>query len=293
MDRTVNVRFYSVDNVEGDTVKFSDCLTNVHKKKNLQDREKELEPEVIVRLEQLTVKGGNFLSGQLVRLQSHNLPPKALSGKPLDKLGVASIGHTASFMYDKSRSVLAIQIPRNGLNAYRLNLYHQQLLGVAGHDIMPLLTNEAWSKLASNRIRKLLIRVATPQKLKAVHPDQVAIRNSLLAMKGVAETTYVETTLGMGRAPKDIGKPKARSILRWLVGEKEEDRGGIRKIAAEIINDDEDHEILRIMNGHMGGKKRLNLPDDDPSKAHPIIEKYIETLFKRFGPEIDKQIGKN
>ena len=290
MERTVNVRFYSVENLEGDAVKFSDCLNNVAAM-NLPDREYEVEPETVVRLESLKTINGHFLSGHLVRLQSHNLPPKALPGQPIEKLGVASIGHTASFLYDSKRSVLAMQMPRNGLNPYRLNLYHQELLSVMGHDILPLLTSDAWSKLASNRIRKLFIRVATPEKLSAVTPDQVAMRDSLNAMKKVAETNYVEAIFGMGRSPEDIGKDKAKSLLRWIIGEKDADNGGVRRVAAEIINDDEDHEILKMINGHMGDKSKLDLPDDDPAKAHDKIEDYIVNLFQKFGAEIDAQIG--
>tara|TARA_R110002110_G_scaffold415538_1_gene650515 strand:+ start:7665 stop:8540 length:876 start_codon:yes stop_codon:yes gene_type:complete len=290
MDKTVNVRFYSVENIDGDSVKFSDCLADVFKK-SLPARELEVEPDIIVRLEKLSPLDGHFFSGQLVRLQSHNLPPKAISGKPIEKLGIASIGHTSTFIYDTKRSVIAMQIPRNGLNPQRMNLYHQQMLSVEGHEIWPLLTNDAWSKLASNRIRKVLIRVATPENLTAVEPDHVSIKNSLSAMKKVAETTYIEATFGMGRAQEDITKGKARNLLRWMVGQRQDKTGGVRKVAAEIINDNDDHEILQMTDGHMGDKTKLDLPDDNPTKSHKEVEKYIRTLFKQFGSEIDKQIN--
>ena len=65
-DRTLNVRFFEVRNLTGDKTKFSECLEKAFKIK-LDDREVEVDPEMIIRLERLGTVVGGLITGQFVR----------------------------------------------------------------------------------------------------------------------------------------------------------------------------------------------------------------------------------
>ncbi len=286
MDRTINVRFFSIENFEGDQTSFADCLRQAARP-NLSDREVEIEEGIVIRLERLRAIAPSMLAGQFVRIQSENLPPRAIRGRHLETLGVPSIGHTAAFRYDVARSTIALQLGHNGITAARLSMYMQSLLTVEGFRILPVITDDAWEKLGSGRVRKIMLRIARPQELHAAVPEHRSVRSGFQAMKEAAQTTYVEVSLGMGHADTDISTNRVRRMFEWLIHERSEERAGISKLAAVIRDDATDEtEVLTFLDAHMGERTKLTLPDD-PDRAYRIIDQYITAVLAKRRREIN------
>lgn len=290
MDRMVNVRFYSVENVDGDATPFADCLHQIADRQ-LPDRESEVEPEIVIRLERHDIDGPNIVKGELVRIQSENLPPKAVRGEPVTRLGVPSIGHTAAFRYDTARSILAMETGRSGLTPYRLGMYVAELAGVPGYGVWPVITENAWQKLEDSRVRKMMVKVASPDRLAPVAAEHQMVKSALTQMKNAAHTTYVEAVFGMGHVTDDISNRRARSWFRWLLGERDNDNGaGVSKVNAEIRVDGADqNELLRFIDCHLGEKRKIDLPNDDPDVSYARRDAYIQAVMAQFRDEINAQ----
>jgi hypothetical protein len=288
MDRHVNVRFFSVENADGAEASFGDCLLGIARR-SIANRESEVSDGIIIRLERLR-ETSNILAGQFVRIQSENLPPRAVPGQPIASLGVPSIGHTSAFRYDRQRSVLALQLGQNGITAPRLSLYLQDLVDVAGFNILPILTQDAWQKLTDGRVRKMIIRIARPERLQATVQDHRSVKAGFETMQRVAHTEYVEMILGMGHSEHDIPKGRARAIFEWLLRERQDNQADIRKVAAEIRDDARgENEMLTFLDAHMGERTTLGLPRDNPERAYVLTDQFIQRAFQSRRAELNAQ----
>lgn len=288
MDKKISVRFFLVENKKNDKNKFSKALETIYAQQ-LQLRETDVDA-VRLRLERLERKGHLF-SGEFVRIQSENLPPKAISGKPVEKLGVRSIGHSSVFIYDEDRSVLAMQIGQNGITAGRIDLYIQDQLAVAGFGIWPMLSEQVWNKLANNRIRKMSVRAAMPENLAPVASEHTSAANAMRQMKAATHSSYVEFTVGMARGEEDIPFARARRWLKWFMKERDEGGASVTRVAAGIYNaETNESEMLSLIKAHMGDKKVLDLPDDDPDIAYTKKIQYVRSVYRAHIDEINNQI---
>jgi hypothetical protein len=136
----------------------------------LLDREAEVGDGIAVRLERADFPTDNA-RGELIRRQVTNLPPKALSGEPIENLGVEAIGHSTAFLYDARLSILAFEQARNGITATRFGLYMARFVSVGKYDMLPIPTKEMWDTLRTGRVRAMSVRCAAPESLEAVDAE--------------------------------------------------------------------------------------------------------------------------
>jgi hypothetical protein len=193
-----------------------------------------VEEEIVVRLERLQAQG-NMTRGEIIRRQTSNLPPKALAGQPIESLGVESIGHSTAFLYDSRLSILGFEQARNGITATRFGLYLEHFIGQGGYDVLPIPTQEMWNTLTTGRLRGVRVRVAAPQSLQAADATTEGIKAGLTALKQAVGTHYVEAHLGMTRGDEDISRRRGVSLFRYFRRERDEGRGGITHVYADII----------------------------------------------------------
>ncbi|HLO75350.1 MAG TPA: hypothetical protein VK196_02700 [Magnetospirillum sp.] len=287
MDRNVRVRFFTVHQVRDNGVNFSDALRRIDAIPELADRELEVEPEVILRMERMEERRG-LISGEFVRRQTENLPPRASEGEPLAQLGVDSIGHCTAFAYDPALSVIALQMARNGVTPIRVMVYVAQLLHIGGYQSQPIPTAEGWDKLQRGSLRALVVRVANPANLHAVNQRQRSVKEGLAAMKTAAGTTYVEAAFSMGRGQPDITE-RGHGLLRWFFGEQGRGRGDISKLKAHVAPDDGGSaEWLNLLDYHMGGNAVLDLPQDDPNANYRERVRYVRRVFADHRDELQR-----
>ncbi len=84
MDKTVNVRIFSVRKANDAVPDFSAALRGIINLE-LKQRELEADEDVVIRLERLE-ENGELMSGELIRLQISNLPSEAQTGVPVRAL---------------------------------------------------------------------------------------------------------------------------------------------------------------------------------------------------------------
>jgi hypothetical protein len=287
LDRNVNVRFFHVEQAAG-AATFSAALRQISQLA-LLDREAEVEDEIVVRLERADFQG-NFARGELIRRQTSNLPPKALSGQPIERLGIQSIGHSSAFLYDSELSVLGLEQARNGITSTRLGLYVARFMNGPKYDILPVPTQEMWDTLRSGRLRAMYVRSAAPQSLQAADADTEGVRTGLVALKNATGTYFVEVKLGMIRGEPDINPDRSLGWFNWFRRERENDRGGITKVYVDIIPEGETQaEHINLLAGQIGSRQRLTLPEDNPSASYQIREAFLTDVLNRHRDELRRR----
>jgi hypothetical protein len=276
VDRTVTIRFYRIEQ-RGGAPAASAVLQQIGRLA-LLDREAEVEEEIVVRLERLQAQG-NMTRGEIIRRQTSNLPPKALAGQPIESLGVESIGHSTAFLYDSRLSILGFEQARNGITATRFGLYLEHFIGQGGYDVLPIPTQEMWHTLTTGRLRGVRVRVAAPQSLQAADATTEGIKAGLTALKQAVGTHYVEAHPGMTRGDEDISRRRGVSLFRYFRRERDEGRGGITHVYADIIPEGETQaREINLLAGQIGGKQRLNLPEDDPQASYHMREAFLSEV---------------
>jgi len=291
MDRIVNVRMFSVEAKEDGGMAFSQALRHIADLQPLARREHETEPDVIIRLEDLNPTGRIWF-GEMVRVQEVNLPPKALRGQRRERLGIRSIGHTSVFAFDTRLSVLALQLSRNGITAARMGLYAESLAGGDGYNVLPVPDKATWSILRQGGVRSIGFSLATPSELAAIDDETRGVRRGMIAMKESMQPTRLELTMSMGRGEIDMDRSRAVSLLQWLFRERQAHRGRITRMRAKVIpRDEEDAMALDLLNGHMGEKEWVDLPEDDPDASYQKRKDYIFSVLRENRAALEDMYG--
>lgn len=287
MDRTVTIKFYHVTHGDGNRVRFSDALERIADR-TLLDREYELEPGLVFRLENCRSEGG-MVVGEIVRRQTENLPPEAIAGQPLRNLNAAGIGHSAVFCYCPRTSVIAFQVARIGVSVGRFMMYTGNVLGLSGFNALPVPTEEFWQSILNGRVRSISVKVSSPQNLEAIEDDFVTVRQSLAQLQSIAGSSSVEAVFSVGRGDEDLSSSRVARIFRWLLGERNEDRGGVKSLKAKIIDEDDVARVLSLVNCHLGESQVLEFNVDDPQVNFERRKRYVLEVFGRNRRIIDAE----
>jgi hypothetical protein len=288
MDRSVSIKLYRVDQKENRGPKFSVTLRDIYNHV-LGRREHQVEPDITIRLEKLTEENGLF-TGEIVRLQSANLPPKALPAHPVERLGVRSIGHSSVFVYDPQLSVLSIQCARNGISSSRISMYADHFAGGEFYEIWPILNSDTWNKLRRGSIRAMRVRLASPENLEAADDEARTVRQGLRSLKRATETHNLDVNFTMSRGDPDLDRARTVRLFRWFESERQAGRGNVTKLQAKVSDGDET-ELLNLLGAQMGANTRLDLPDDDPNISYRMRADYTRDVFRANRPALEEQFG--
>jgi len=281
LDKTVNVRIFSVRQREHSSSGFLDALRWIANQR-LTDRENDVEQDIVLRLERLEEEE-DIAFGEMIRMQIDNLPSEAQRGLPIRPLGVTSIGHSTVFGYDHRLSILALQIARNGITSSRLGIYVGRLCAGAKFDILPQPNAHVLETLRSGRIRALQVKVAHPQSLEAVDAPTQSVTEGFRAFKQVLGTSNIDVTLSMERRDPDIQKGGVLGLFSWFRQEEERRPGNVGRLRAAIIAPDgERAEWLDLMEGQEGERIRLDLPGGDPERNYAVRKSFVRRVLGRY-----------
>lgn len=287
MDRTISIRMYRVERRENRGPSFSEALDAIIGRR-LGNREYEVEPDVIVRLERLQ-ENRRIIRGEFVRLQSENLPAKALRAHPAERLGVDSIGHSTVFAYDRNLSVLSMQFARNGISATRIGLY-ASYFSHTDFDLWPIPNEHVWGKLRGGHIRAMRVRLASPDNLESADQETRTIKQGLQRLKDATETKNLEVSFSMSRGDPDLNRARTLRFFRWFSTEREANRGDVSRLTARV-SDGEETEILNLIGAQMGAKRKLDLPKDDPSASYEMRVSYAQEILQENRRRLEADFG--
>src|SRR5258708_2251990 len=126
MDTRIAVRFYRVERRSESQPHFGDCLENLVTKS--VDKLVSQVGDITMGILDLT-KDGSFVTGDLARHQTENLPTILEPTKKPKKLELpqgSALGHHAAFRFDTRIGILGYQMARNSVPMSRFNEYVAQ-----------------------------------------------------------------------------------------------------------------------------------------------------------------------
>jgi hypothetical protein len=242
-------------------------------------------------MDKLTINN-TAATGRLCREQTSHLPPRALPGGRLAPLGIRAIGHNSIWQYEADLSVLAIEVTRNGAGISRMFPYIRNICDCRGYAYLPVLNDAALEAAQQGRIRELAVRVATPRNLETITADQRQIKQGMVELMGSQIGSQIEIRYKAGARDPDIQPSRFLRAVRWLRGEKEADRGTISKLEARIVEDDGHYNTLDLLDAHLGVRRDLDLPDDNPDASAAIRFSNMAQAFDQNRAILQRQFAR-
>jgi hypothetical protein len=294
LDRWVTVRFYRVDRKNAVGPLFSDCIRQAYGRGD-GHRECDIGDEILLRIDNV-VEAGGYLSGQYLRRQLRNLPPRLADHGPPEELGLPAgygLGHGTAFRYHLGLSVLALQENRQAVGVSRISGYLETILQTQGFDFRPAINRDAWAQLNRTNPRKFRFRVAEPDHLEAVEEPHQTVRRNLSQMKRVAGGAFVEFEVGMGHTDGNLDARATRSVARWINGEYVAGRGGVKALVIEGADREDETQkvVLDLIKAQLSEREILDLPDDNPVENYAIRSKHLARVFQRQMDALRDQFG--
>ena len=168
LDSRITAKFFRINSENGAAPAFEAAMKNIiNAAQTPKGREKELGPEVVIRLERLTEEQ-NYICGEVVRKQVANIPQEANDDglTPLALSDGAGLGHSIAFRYNSALRVIAIQFDRRAVSVARFLRYVGLWNEGAYYKAYPLVRGDAWERYNKGTLRKFEFQIAAPSALE-------------------------------------------------------------------------------------------------------------------------------
>jgi hypothetical protein len=286
MDSRVTVRFYSVVPLDAAHPSFEASLKKLIGLSENPSRD--LGNDIVIQASHLNENGSRF-TGDLVRIQSTNLPSQALLGKKPQKLTLArgaGLGHHTAFIYDAKVRILAYQITRNSVSLSLFNSYLSAATGSKFFAFYPIIKASELKQLNTLNAKTFLIKVADPAKLEAVEDEEKKLKESLLNLRTLSEGMYVRVQVGLGNRKGQLDRPRLSNLIRWLLEQKDKKKGDVRTI--QVIGKDsaEEDVPLDFIKWQLGGSDNLDLADVEPEENYKRRSEFVLDCLEKHAVEL-------
>lgn len=281
MERSLTFRFYTIKRKNG-VPALIPTLQEISKIKKKGDREKELRPDHVIRLEEFETDGPNCVVGEVVRVQSTNMPSEvdANGRKPLSTKN--PLGHGVIFRFNESKSVLCVQHEPRIASAGRILDYITECWPAAIYEIAPMLKKKAWERFDSGDVRKLSIRVANPEQLELAAKAHQAAADSFRAMGEAYSAPSIKIELSMGGRRAGKLKQSVKGLAKALIDKVNGDGASVESMSAVAYVDDSREEI-DLIEERLKVKDTLPLDDRDPVANYKIKKQFIRKIMHEQG----------
>jgi hypothetical protein len=282
MDKTVSFRFFKISRHNANDPKFIDVLRGIEKIMKKADREREIAPDFVVRLEELEADGANAVIGELIRVQSTNLPSEVHANGRSALTTKNPLGHGVTFRFNDQNSVLCIQHEPRIVSAGKVVDYLQEAWDGAQFKIKPMLRPKAWEKFNGADVKRFSVKIAQPENMDAVGAAHAAASDGIKAMADAYDSPVIRLELSMGHNKGFLGK-KIKGLAKAIVDAAAKPNGpGLQSMKAVTYIDDTRDEF-DLIEDRMKVRDRLELDDRDPDKNYKIKKLYIKKIMKDQG----------
>lgn len=291
MDSRITCRFFRIE-ADFDTVPPFEaaCLAAMEAGAEPVDRQKPVEGAT-VRMERFQQASSTFYRGEIVRVQTENIPPEA-SATGLTPLAVGGLGHAIAFRYHPGLRVIAIQFDNRAVSLGRLLLYLRAVDATHLYTMRPLITEDAWTRYGDGKPRKFMIQLASPANLDTVEGDVGVLTDSIRALGEMADAPIITIEVSMGRRRQGSLAPEfIADILNYFTdgaGQNED----IRKLSATVaFEDDSGSETIDFLDEKLVCKDVLELPSDNADAHYEERDRFVRDSFSEHFEYINNVYG--
>ncbi len=272
MDKVVRVNFFQVSNVRGADETLFQSIVDIDQ---LPDKANytQVSNGVNIRIERVLNDQG-FLSGDLVRQQTDNLPPIAHASQPLAP-NTNPLGHRSAFRYHPATRIIAIEANRLGASPARLNQFIRRKMGDhRGFFFDPCLNADALAQLRDGTPRQLQLRVACPTDLNEMAGNPYDIEGNLSQLQEMVNGNIVTVEIGFGRGDRDssLNIANISEIARWAFG----NRHSVKKLSVKTLEDD---IPIDLFGQHIFERETLELDTDNLDEAYRVRALFLSECF--------------
>ena len=269
MDSRITIKFFRISNENGIGPAFEDVLLNIiQAAPTPKERKKEINPEVVIRLERLN-DDKVYLSGEVVRKQIANIPQEANDDglTPLKLTDGAGLGHSIAFCYHKGLRVVAIQFDRRAVSVARFLKYITICNDGAYYKAYPLVRDDAWERYNKGTLRKFEFKIASPSALDEIEGSVGSVAESSRRLTEVFEAPVIRFEVSMGRRKGSLARQAVEHVIKFFTsgdGRLQD----VQTMKAVTKGDDGEIANVNFIEDDLILSEAFNLPQTDPDKHY-------------------------
>lgn len=277
MDKRFTFRFYNVTRDDAKKPAMVDILRQIASEKDRSKREQLLSQDYTIRLEELEDDGADAVVGEFVRCQSTNLPSE-LDGAVRKPLTAKQLGHSIVFRLNHKTGVMGFQHDPRVVSIGRVLEYLRIYNGAAFYTVLPRVNKDAWTRFKAGSIRKLSVRIASPDTMDDLKGDGKAASSGIKGLAEAYEAPVIGIELSMGHRKGflDDAVKGLADMLSTAIGPK----ARVDKMTAVTVIDDISEEVdlieeLQVL------RDTLAIDDRDPIKNYNVKKSYLCREMKK------------
>ncbi|MBY5354340.1 hypothetical protein HFO94_12470 [Rhizobium leguminosarum] len=277
MEKSFTFRFYNIGRDDPGKPAMVDVLRQAAGEPDKLKREQKLAQDVTIRLEELQDDGADAVIGEFVRCQDTNLPSE-LDGATRKPLTAKKLGHSVVFRLNHKKGVIGIQHDPRIVSLGRILEYLHAYHAAAFYTVEPRLDPKAWQKFKKGSVRKLALRIASPDTMADLGGTDNAASTGIRSLAEAYDAPTIGIELSMGHR-----KGFLSNAIFDFADKLTNSLGPTARLdkltAITVIN--EETEVLDLIEERQMLKDTLAIDDRDPVKNYQVKTAYLAAQMKR------------
>ncbi|MBY3262225.1 hypothetical protein HFO15_11250 [Rhizobium laguerreae] len=277
MEKSFTFRFYNVSRDNAAKPPMVDVLRAAAKEKDRQKREQKLAEDLTIRLEELQNDGPDAVIGEFLRCQDTNLPSE-LDGAQRKSLTAKKLAHSVVFRLNHKLGVIGIQHDPRIVSLGRILEYLHTYDARAFYEVAPRLDPKAWQKFKKGSVRKLSLRIASPDSMNDLGGGDSAASTGIRTIAKAYDAPSIGIELSMGHRKGFLSEAVtdfADKLTKALGPTARLDK----LTAVTVVNDTS--EELDLIEERQVLRDTLAIDDRDPIKNYKVKIGYLSKEMKR------------
>tara|TARA_R110002110_G_scaffold415323_1_gene649213 strand:- start:1634 stop:2524 length:891 start_codon:yes stop_codon:yes gene_type:complete len=239
---------------------------------------------VIVRLERLDASDNGYITGELVRKQTENIPPEANNDglTPIELSEGGGLGYSSAFCFHPETRCLLIQSNPIAVTQSRFSVYLEKMNQDAQYEFEPVVKHDAWTRFNSGAPRKLAIKIASAGTRTAHFDDEAeTVAGSAAELSEALGGAYITIEVSMGSKKGSLATDRVRKVLDAFKRSNDADETDVRMLNASVKEDGSRTDIIDFLDEYLVFRDVYDLPSDDPDGNYGIRKEALKTSMKR------------
>lgn len=283
MPKTVTVRFYEIGKMAENGPSLRTALQQIFESGQAGDRQVQLSEGFVGRLERLTTNVAGYVSGEMLRVRDTDFPCEVHADQTRTLNVDTPLGDGISFCFREADSRLAIQYDPRTFSPGRMFDYISQWNGVPLFTYQPAIDDQAIQRFRQQPLRKLTIRLASPQHLAAVEDGAAPVVDAVqqLAEDYDAPTVSIELSMGRNKGSLAEGtKLVAEGFLQML-------GNGTADVRSLKVTPDSgegiENEDINLLDQILSDRDEIASPGNDPAVIYTAVSTFVRQRLDQHG----------
>ena len=275
MNNQITFRFYPVSKEKSVPHTLSSVMSAIGKVTPKVKRERQIAGGALLRLEEFETETDGSIVGELIRVQSTNMPADVTDDGRQALAVKRGLAHGVIFRYDEPAKVLTVQHAPQIASVGRIMDYIAAYQTGAVFVAAPMVKKDSWARFNSGGVRKLTVRVARPAELQADASQSCFTGMRLMGTQYDAPSVKVEISMGhyKGTLGDSVRSLASQAVNLFGGGDGAE----LRSLSAKVEGEDGDVDLI---SERLKVTEDLNLDPTDPHKNYERKRSFIRQIMK-------------